>query len=295
VSTAILEPKELRRSITLSGAPVLTFWGVRGSLPAPGPETAGFGGNTTCLEIELPESMGSVIIDAGSGLAALGRSRDWTGVTRVDLLLTHLHHDHVIGLPFFKPMFLSGIEIHVWCGNLGGETAESALRAMFAPPLFPLSLDQFAAKLVFHGFRAGETIDVNGSRVRTVLLNHPSGATGYRFDGAEGSLAVITDIEHGETEPCPNVVALCAGVDTLVYDSMLDEMDYGRCRGWGHSTASAAVTLAAASGARRLVGCHHAPEHTDAMMTAREARLKASWPRSVMAREGMRIVCAPGR
>jgi ribonuclease BN (tRNA processing enzyme) len=131
--------------------------------------------------------------------------------------------------------------------------------------------------------------------VRTVLLNHPSGATGYRFDGRDGSLAIVTDIEHGDTAPCPHVTALCRNVDTLIYDSMLDEADYMRCRGWGHSTATAAVELGRAANARRLVGCHHAPEHTDSIMAGREARLAASWPGALMAREGMRLTCAPGR
>jgi phosphoribosyl 1,2-cyclic phosphodiesterase len=275
-------------------APAVTFWGVRGSLPAPGPETAIYGGNTTCLEIDIGGRTGeTLIVDAGSGIAALGRSRDWSGRQRIDLLLTHLHHDHIIGLPFFKPMFMPGMEIHIWCGNLDGATAEAALSAMFAPPLFPIQLDRFPARLVFHGFKAGETLMVAGTPVHTVLLNHPSGATGYRVNGADGSLAIITDIEHGEAAPCPNVAALCRDVDTLIYDSMLDETDYNRCRGWGHSTATAAVTLARAAKARRLVGCHHAPEHTDTVMAEREARLAAAWPGAVMAREGMRLICAP--
>jgi phosphoribosyl 1,2-cyclic phosphodiesterase len=293
VSSLLQETIAKRRQRTLLDAPAVTFWGVRGSIPVPGPETAVYGGNTTCLEVENAAGQ-RLIVDAGSGIAGLGRTRDWSGVTRIDILLTHLHHDHVLGLPFFKPMFTAGLRIHLWCGNLDGQTAEAALDTMFAPPLFPLRLSQFPAELVFHGFRAGETIAVGGTDIRTVLLNHPSGSTGYRFDGADGSLAVITDIEHGDAAPCPNVTALCRGVDTLIYDSMLDETDYGRCRGWGHSTASAAVELARAAEARRLVGCHHAPEHTDAIMAIREARLKADWPGGLMAREGMRLVCAPG-
>jgi phosphoribosyl 1,2-cyclic phosphodiesterase len=276
-------------------APVVTFWGVRGSLPVPGPATVIYGGNTTCLEVETPSHNGTrrFIIDAGSGIQPFGRGRDWSDVNRLDLLLTHLHHDHVIGLPFFNAMTAKDIVVHIWCGNLAGETAEAALRSMFSPPLFPVLLEEFPAKFRFHGFKAGATLDIDGVTIRTTPLEHPSGATGYRFDGAGGSLAVITDIEHRAAAPDPAVVALCKGVDTLVYDSMFEEKDYNRCRGWGHSTAKAGIALAKAADVRQLVGFHHAPEHDDTIMADRERRLRAEWPQSLMAREGMRLICAP--
>jgi phosphoribosyl 1,2-cyclic phosphodiesterase len=277
--------------------PVVTFWGVRGSLPVPGPGTVVFGGNTTCLEVETPSGDGTrrFIIDAGSGMQPLGRSRDWSGIKRLDLLLTHLHHDHVIGLPFFNSMSAKDIVIHVWCGNLGGESAEAALRSMFSAPLFPVSLEGFPAKFRFHGFRAGATLDIEGVSIRTAPLEHPSGATGYRFDGDGGSLAIITDIEHRADAPDPAVIALCKGADTLVYDSMFEETDYNRCRGWGHSTAKAGIALAMAAGVRQFVGFHHAPEHDDTIMADRERRLRAAWPESLMAREGMRLICTPAK
>jgi phosphoribosyl 1,2-cyclic phosphodiesterase len=275
--------------------PVITFWGVRGSLPVPGPGTVVFGGNTTCLEVETPSGDGQrrFIIDAGSGMQPLGKSRDWSGIKRLDLLLTHLHHDHVIGLPFFNALSAKDIVIHVWCGNLGGESAEAALRSMFSAPLFPVSLEEFPAKFRFHGFKAGATLDIDGVSIRTAPLEHPSGATGYRFDGEAGSLAIITDIEHRAAAPDPAVVALCKGADTLVYDSMFEEKDYVRCRGWGHSTAKAGIALAKAAGVRQLVGFHHAPDHDDTIMADRERRLRAAWPEALMAREGMRLICAP--
>jgi phosphoribosyl 1,2-cyclic phosphodiesterase len=278
-------------------APVITFWGVRGSLPVPGPATVVYGGNTTCLEIEMPSPDGPrrLIVDAGSGLLPLGRSRDWTGVKRLDLLLTHLHHDHVIGLPFFNAMFETTMAIHIWCGNLGGESAGAALRRMFSPPLFPVTLEKFPAKLEFHGFSAGATLDIDGISIRTAPLEHPSGATGYRFDGEDGSLAVVTDIEHRSSGPDPAVVALCLGVDTLVYDSMVAEGDYSRCQGWGHSTTAAAIALAKKAGVRQLVGFHHAPEHDDTIMADRERHLRAAWPNGLMARENMRLICGPAQ
>jgi phosphoribosyl 1,2-cyclic phosphodiesterase len=276
-------------------APALTFWGVRGSLPRPGPGTIEFGGNTTCLEVDIPLSGGmrSVVIDAGSGIYNLGRSRDWKNTRRVDLLFTHLHHDHVMGLPFFNPLLVPGLELHLWCGNLGGETAEKALDQIFSSPLFPVHLSQMPARVIHHGFCAGETIDVAGVHIRTVLLEHPSGATGYRFDAPGGSIAVITDIEHSNEGPAAEVVALCQNIDTLIYDTMMTDPEFEHCNGWGHSNSAAGVALARAAQARRLIGFHHSPKHDDAMMRQREADLKAAFAEAMMAREGQKIVGCP--
>jgi phosphoribosyl 1,2-cyclic phosphodiesterase len=277
--------------VRLPDAPELTFWGVRGSYAVPGPGTVTFGGNTACIAVR--SSSDHLIVDAGTGIAPLGRSLDHSSDAPIHILFTHLHHDHVIGLPFFAPIYRPGREIHLWCGNLNGETAEAALARMFSPPLFPFALGNVPARLVFHAFRAGETILVGSTRVRTAPLKHPSGATGYRFDGRDGSAAIITDIEHDADGPDPVVTALCDAVDTLVYDMMLEEAEYGGCKGWGHSTASHGIRLADAARARRLVGFHHSPCHDDAMLVQRETRLQALRPRSLLAREGLSVVCAP--
>ncbi len=275
-------------------APRLTFWGVRGSFPVPGAHVARYGGNTPCVEVGLGGDR--IIIDAGTGLIPLGREMLAGGGSEpVHILLTHLHHDHVGALPFFKPVFQKDREIHLWCGNLDGETAEAALERLFSPPLFPIRLEDLSARIVHHGFRAGETLSVAGHAVRTAPLRHPSGATGYRFDFGKGSLAVVTDIEHeGDGQaPDPAVLALCAGVDSIVYDMMMDEHQFPACRGWGHSTPRAGARLAELAGARRLIGFHHGPTDDDDAMDAREAALQALFASSLMAREGLALVAAP--
>jgi phosphoribosyl 1,2-cyclic phosphodiesterase len=268
-----------------------TFWGTRGSIAVPGPDTVEFGGNTTCIEVSVArgDRRSRFIVDAGTGLRGLGNAGGWRPDDEIHVLLTHLHHDHVLGLPFFKPFYMPGVTIHLWCGNLDGECAQASLDRMFAPPLFPFSLKQTPATVHFHGFRAGETLVIGAETVTTCPLKHPSGATGYRFGDAGASIAVVTDIEHDASGVDPAVAAFCAGAGVVIYDTMLQEAEYGRCKGWGHSTCTEAARLMLAAGARKLVGFHHGPDQSDEIMRARELELQAIWPDSVMAREGQSL------
>lgn len=252
--------------------PRLRFWGVRGSYPVSGPDVTTYGGATACIEVRNKDAR--FIVDAGTGIVALGREQDWVGVTRIDLLLTHLHHDHILGLPFFGPLHRVEVTLHIWCGNLDGECAGAALDRMFGPPLFPFMLGSAPAMVVTHGFKAGETLNIAGQRIGTAPLNHPSGATGYRFDDVGGSAAIITDIEHGDAGLDPAVVALCRRADTIVYDTMLQAHEYAPCRGWGHSTAEAGGQAVAGRGgpqAHRLPS-RPAPHRFDHVRTRPGAR-----------------------
>ena len=152
---------------------VLRFWGVRGSTPVSGPENAEFGGNTPCLEIRCGERL--FVIDAGSGLGAFGRNCCESLPQDIDLLFSHLHLDHTAGLPFFKPAVLDCDRvINTYCGNLGGESAGPTLDRLFAPPLFPVTLDRLCCTFRHHGFEAGQTLTFpDGTRVATILLNRP--------------------------------------------------------------------------------------------------------------------------
>jgi phosphoribosyl 1,2-cyclic phosphodiesterase len=288
-----VQPQQGTAAAQAADAPRLSFWGVRGSLPTPGADSARYGGHTSCIEVTAGGQR--FIVDAGSGLMPLGKAiAAEAGTEPLHILLTHLHHDHVLGLPFFKPMYQTGREVHLWCGNLDGECAAAALSRMFSPPLFPVSFAQMPADIRFHGFRAGETLSINGLSLRTAPLNHPSGATGYRFDAGGGSAAIITDIEHAHDtiEPDDAVLGLCRGADTIVYDMMMEESDFPSCKGWGHSTAAAGVRLAERAGARQLVGFHHSPLQDDVMMDDRARRLQSLFAGSLMAREGVSLTAA---
>ncbi|UMY17165.1 MBL fold metallo-hydrolase [Methylobacterium organophilum] len=264
---------------------VLRFWGVRGSTPVSGPDTVEFGGNTPCLEIRCGERL--FVLDAGSGLGAFGRECTGPLPQDIDLLFSHLHLDHTAGLPFFKPaVFDADRTIRTYCGNLDGACAGEALGRMFAPPLFPITLDVLPCRIEHHGFKAGEPlVFADGSRVDTILLNHPQGSVGYRFEHAGKRLCVISDIEHTDPWPDPSLRAFVEGADLLVYDGMFTESEYPRCCGWGHSTWQKGVELAKAADAKALAIIHLHPAHSDAQLRAVEAEMQAAMPTAFIARE----------
>lgn len=263
----------------------LRFWGVRGSTPVSGPEYVEFGGNTPCLEIRCGDRL--FVLDAGSGLGAFGRNNANGLPQEIDLLFSHLHLDHTAGLPFFKPaVFDETRTIHTYCGNLDGACATEALGRLFSPPLFPVELDVLPVTIRHHGFKAGEPLTFpDGTRVDTILLNHPQGSVGYRFDHGGKRLCVISDIEHTDPWPDPALLAFVEGADLIVYDGMFTEGEYCRCAGWGHSTWQKGIELAQAARAKALAIIHLHPAHTDAQLRKVEADMQAVMPNSFIARE----------
>ncbi|MFK8251547.1 MBL fold metallo-hydrolase [Ancylobacter terrae] len=269
----------------------VTFWGVRGSTATPGRGTLAYGGNTTCLEIRAGDRR--VILDAGSGIIGLGAALAGDPPQPIHIVLSHLHHDHIEGLFFFAPLFRPRTEIILYCGNLDGASAEVPLRRYYSPPLFPLRFEDVPASVRYVGFRAGETLDIGGMPVRTHPLRHPGGATGYRFDHAGRSVAVLTDHEHAGEAPEPDLVAFTRGCDLIAYDATFDDADYAGHRGWGHSTPSMGAALAEAAGAGGLACIHHAPQYDDARLDRMEAALRERLPTGFFAREGASVGFSP--
>jgi phosphoribosyl 1,2-cyclic phosphodiesterase len=264
------------------------FWGVRGSVSSSGPRFAEFGGHTACVEIRCGTRL--VVVDAGTGLTALGTELADNAPEEIDILLSHLHLDHVGGLPFFQPALAGHRVLRTFCGNLGGESAGDALDRLFSPPLFPVKLEELPCRFEHVGFRAGEELRLRGSIVvRTHPLHHPGGATGFRFEHRGRSVCYISDIEHTPAWPPPALVRFVANTDLMIYDGMFSEEEYCSCIGWGHSTWQKGLELAKAAKAKGLAIFHLHPAHEDQHLRAVEAAVKAEMAGAFVAREGQAL------
>jgi len=273
---------------TLRGAGDFTikFWGVRGSIACPGPETVRYGGNTTCIEVRCGEHL--IVFDAGTGIRALGAELGPQAPISFDLFFTHTHWDHVGGLPFFGPAFDSRNHIRLWAGHLTpGQTLRDVLTNLMMAPLFPVSLDVFQASCTFNEFACGTTLTpVPGVVLKTGPLNHPNNACGYRVEFGGKVFALITDTEHSPGGPDPRVLTLARDADVMVYDAMYTDEEYPRFKGWGHSTWQEALRVADAAGVRRVVLFHHDPSHDDAFMDRIAEAADRIRPGTLVAREG---------
>lgn len=243
---------------------IVTIWGVRGSIAAAGAATARYGGNTSCVAVRGPAG-GVLILDAGTGIRPLGCDLG-RGIGRVDILLTHLHVDHLQGLAFFEPLFDPHVEVNVW----GPRSAEFDFRAgltrYLSPPLFPIhrsELPAFHMREVPAGpFRVGEF------EVLAALVSHPGATLGYRIAAGGATLAYLPDHElarGGLRGPAARMsgLAVARGVDLLLHDAQYTPAEYSRRVGWGHSTIGDALAFAAAAGVKHLVTFHHDPSHDD--------------------------------
>ncbi|ACY13188.1 MBL fold metallo-hydrolase [Haliangium ochraceum] len=267
----------------------VTFWGTRGSIACPTPRHLIYGGNTSCVQLQLGTRQ--VVLDAGTGIRELGAWFLQNGIRKAVMLLTHAHWDHINGFPFFAPAFRKESELLIMAGSLrasGGVYA--ALEGQMTKPMFPVPLDAMHSDCTFEDFDAGQRFSLgDGIEVQTVLLNHPSGATGYRIEYGGKSLCYVTDTEHVRGQRDKNILRLIDGADLVIYDSTYTDETFEPKIGWGHSTWQEGVRLCREAKAKRLVIFHHDPEHTDDIMAAIEKRASEEWSETIVAREGMRI------
>lgn len=262
------------------------FWGVRGSIPVSGPEYQRFGGNTACVELRCGGHR--LILDGGSGLRAAGEAMRAAGPGEVDIFLTHSHYDHVIGLPFFAPLYAE-TKVTLWSGHLAGRmTTRQLLAKIMEPPLFPVRVESCGCNLHYRDFEPGDVLSPREDVViRTGSLNHPGGCVGYRVEWGGRALALVSDTEHELGRLDPAVLGLIENADLVVYDTTYTDEEMERYRGFGHSTWQQGVRLCEAAGARRLALFHHDPARTDDQMDAIEGSARAAFAGAFAARDGL--------
>lgn len=269
------------------------FWGVRGSIPVPGPYTNRYGGNTSCVEVR-PKNSPPIVIDAGTGIRKLGKQLmqgefgDGRGIAH--LLISHTHWDHIQGLPFFSPLYQRGNELHLFARQRDDMHLRAIFESQTEDPYFPVPMSSLQADICFHELVEGQRFEIGKARVACTRLNHPWIAMAYRIDVDGAAVVYASDtapfadilLEHefireppvvgGPLDPDDaaklvamreGLIDLCRGADLLIYDTQFTREEYLSRPHWGHSTPDDAIDIARAAEVKRLVLYHHSQWRTD--------------------------------
>lgn len=293
----------------------VTLWGVRGSIPCPGPTTVRYGGNTLCLELRYGTSNRLIIIDAGSGIRALGAhlmKNDFPkGPIEAKMLFSHTHWDHILGFPFFTPVFLPTTKLDIYGPvTFEGDSLDKVIGGQMQYRYFPVTMAELAAQMNYHRLQETVLNFEEGLVVKTKYLNHPITCLGYRFEHEEKVIVTLFDHEpfrnlfptdpndpdyeeevflEGERasqEENRRIEAFMAGADVVLHDAQYTQKEYLKGRkGWGHSSMEWAINAAARSGVKKLVLIHHDPERTDDQLD----ELLVTYRRAIEARSGGRL------
>ncbi len=287
------DPKVLLATVRVAlRSTLVTFWGTRGSIPAPGPETVRYGGNTPCVSIEHGGSM--VIFDAGTGIRKLGVAIQTSAQGRdqdIHLFLSHTHWDHIQGLPFFTPAYVPGNRLHIFGPRSPAKPLHDVVAGQMESEYFPVAFSDLGARVEFEEYR-GQSKAVGPFLVSAVYVNHPGVTLAYRIDAPGLSVAYATDVEpyrrrlpggapDMEAEALlgreldSGMVDLVRGADVLIADAQYSPEEYATKMGWGHTCYLDTVELAIAAKVKRLVLFSHDPAHDDATVDAKLAACRA--------------------
>lgn len=252
------------------------FWGVRGSIPTPGPRTRRYGGNTSCVEVRVDDNL--LIFDAGTGMRELGvhllkaRAKELT----IHLFLSHPHWDHIQGFPFFGPAYVSSTTMYVY-GPKDDDKNYQLLSGQMANAYFPVKFSDLGAKIVARSF-AGDVVKAGNVQVRCFGQKHPGGSVGFRVQSGDKSVVFATDSELDQLLVNPNLpktdpealrelpedlVSAINGADLLIADAQYTDSEYLQKVGWGHPRATTVVDFAVQGQVRQLALTHHDPMHAD--------------------------------
>jgi phosphoribosyl 1,2-cyclic phosphodiesterase len=276
----------------------IKFWGARGSIPVSGRQYIKYGGSTTCLEVRSRKDE-LVIIDAGSGIRLLGKELLKNSPPPFTMLFTHSHWDHVLGFPFFAPIYNKKTRIKIMgCSFSSADPAREIIAKTMQPPGFPVKFEEISARFEFDSLSPGGC-DIGGLQVLPIELSHPNGGLGYKFCEGGRTFVFLTDNELASVHPggrrADDYVAFSRGADLLVHDADYTDAEYPRRKTWGHSTWQQALDMALRSEVSAFALFHHNQDRSDAELDriaaecAKRARRAGSKMKCFAVREGQEV------
>ncbi len=283
----------------------VTFWGVRGSIPTSSVATVRYGGHTSCVSVRV-DGGPPLVFDMGTGARLLGKSLRTEGVKKVYVAMTHTHMDHMIGLPYFDPIFDPDCKVHMGLPAASSSEARERVGKYLNGVFHPLALDDLGSNLKYYGVPSGETVKVGPYTLSTIRLVHPGGTLGYRVRVGEHSVCYLTDtgpLAHpGEglvagqdpTKLEAELLAFVDGADLMIMDTCFDQDEYHKHLSWGHAYPEYAVAVGEAARVKEVVLFHHNPDASDDVLDALGERWAAhTAPIVSLAKEG-RVVSLEG-
>ncbi len=269
----------------------LEFWGVRGTAPVSGRDKNKYGGHTPCASV-LTSQGEWLIIDSGTGIIKLGYSllkRKKDKPLKVHLFLTHFHLDHIIGLPFFVPLYSSRTTLNFYSAYDPGQT-ERHLSGLTARKYFPVKMKDTPSRKIYEKIPE-KGLSLGGVRISACPLHHPQGSVAYKIEENDKRIVFATDTEHGENKMDKRLVSFVRGVDILIYDAMYTPEEYESGKhGWGHSTWLEGTKIALKARVRRLYLSHFNPKHSDDKIDAFISLARQKFPRTFGAQENLRLL-----
>jgi len=266
----------------------ITFWGVRGSFPTPDQDKMKFGGHTSCVSIETQDEI--LIMDMGTGIKNLGEEivSDPNSPSKINIILSHYHWDHIIGFPVFAPLFSDKYEINIY-GKKDELELEKIINHMLNPIFWPVSIKDFKAKINFHTIINDEVKISNSMLVKTQIHHHPNGALSYKILSKNKIINYITDCEYITGVPSEKLIKFSDNSDLLIHDAHFTPEDLTNHKGWGHSSWEQAVLMAQKSNSKQLALFHYSPNYNDKKIQSIEKNAMQRFEQTIAAKQGLVI------
>lgn len=282
----------------------INFWGVRGSRPVPGNRTSEYGGNTSCLQMEVAGI--NLIFDGGTGIVGLGDRLLAQGKKEGHIFLSHTHWDHIQGLPFFKPFFHKNYSFKIYGEDGYGMTIEEIIKGQMREPYFPIYMEDLSGQISFKSLKSGDSVEFDTGqaegkvRVRSFALDHPGGSLAYRIEYGKSSAVYATDTETLTEDDRKRFIDFISGANVFIYDTFFTEEEYEKIplnkngKKWGHSTWQEGAALAKAGQIGIYVLFHHKDDRTDEELDEILTLAREEFPNTMAACEGLVIELGGG-